>query len=79
MLFEDDIEFIGEFMERSRELEELVLSCNNMVPIQMEMLLQVVKRNKRLIHLNLSHNNMIDGFSGNNLAKVLSTEARVKQ
>ena len=33
VLFEDDIEFIGEFMGRSRELEELVLSGNNMMPI----------------------------------------------
>ena len=32
VLFEDDIEFIGEFINRSRELEELVLSGNYMVP-----------------------------------------------
>ena len=32
VLFEDDIEFIGEFMGRSRELEELVLSGNSMMP-----------------------------------------------
>ena len=44
----------------------------------MDMLLQVVKVNKRLIHLNLSYNNMIEGFSGNNIKKVLSTEAKVK-
>ena len=43
VLFEDDIEFIGEFIERSRELEELVLSGNFMIPLQMEMLLKVVK------------------------------------
>ena len=77
VLFEDDIEFIGEFIERSRELEELVLSGNFMIPLQMEMLLKVVKKNKRLVHLNLSYNNMIDGFSGNNMSKVLETEAKV--
>ena len=44
----------------------------------MEMLLTVLKKNKRLVHLNLSYNNMIDGFSGNNMAKVLSTEAKVQ-
>ena len=33
VLFEDDIEFIGEFIERSRELEELVLSGNFMIPL----------------------------------------------
>ena len=45
----------------------------------MEMLLSVLKKNKRLIHLNLSYNNMIDGFSGNNMQTVLETETRVKE
>ena len=54
VLFEEDIEFIGEFMGRSRELEELVLSGNYMVPAQIEMLMQAIKVNKRLVHLNLS-------------------------
>ena len=65
-------------MERSRELEELVLSGNSMIPIQMDMLLQAIRKNKRLVQLNISFNNMIDGFSGNNMNKVLETEIKVK-
>ena len=79
VLFEDDIEFIGDFMQRSRELEELVLSGNSMVPNQMDMLMQVIRHNKKLVQLNISFNNMIEAFSGNNLKRVIETESRVKE
>ena len=35
--------------------------------------------NKRLTQLNISYNNMIEGFSGNNMPKVLETEKRVRE
>lgn len=38
-----------------------------------------MSQNKRLVQLNISYNNMIEGFSGNNMPKVLETEARVKE
>lgn len=64
---------------KSRILEELELQNNNMVPRFMEILMDYMKENKRLVQLNISYNNMIEGFSGNNMARVLETEARVMQ
>ena len=78
VLFEDDISFIAQFITRSRELQELVLSGNSLVFNQINMLMKVIGRNKRLVQLNLSFNNMIEGFSGNNLKRVHETEKKVK-
>ena len=45
----------------------------------MEILLEAIRENKRLIQLNISFNNMIESFSGNNMKRVLETEHKVKE
>lgn len=44
----------------------------------MEILLEQLRDNKRLYSLNISYNNLIDGFSGNNMKIVLEMESKVK-
>ena len=58
-------------------MEDLDLSFNDMLPPKMDVLFSYLRDNKKLVHLNISHNNLIEGMIGNNLAAVLDTEAKV--
>lgn len=66
----DDCEFIAEFITKSRELEELELKSCSMIPQLADIILTALGVNKRLVQVNLSYNNMIDGFNGNNMKSV---------
>ena len=44
----DDCEFIAEFITKSRELEELELKANKMVPALVDLILRALGVNKRL-------------------------------
>ena len=48
-----------------------------MLPQKMDLLFSNIRDNKKLLFLNISHNNCIEGNSGNNLKQVLETEAKV--
>ena len=43
----------------------------------MELLMNYLKENKKLISLNICHNNLIEGFSGNNQKQVAESEQNV--
>ena len=50
----------------SKNLEDLDLSDNDLLPKAMDILLSVIRENKKLLFLNISHNNLIEGNSGKN-------------
>ena len=50
-----------------------------MGPNKMDLLFSYIVENKKLHDLNISHNSLIEGMSGNNMQQVKDTSARVSQ
>ena len=68
---------ISAYVMSSKHLEELDLSFNAMGPSKLDLLFSYIKENKKLQFLNLSHNSLIEGMSGNNMQQVIDTQAKV--
>ena len=67
---DDDALGVAEFCMASKNLEDLDLSANDLLPKAMDILLSVIRENKKLLFLNIAHNNLIEGNFGNNEAVV---------
>ena len=74
---DDDALGVAQFAMQSKNLEDLDLSFNDLLPKAMDILWSVIREHKKLLFLNIAHNNLIEGNSGNNEAVVQATEERV--
>ena len=61
----------------SKHLEELDLSFNDLLPHKMDIIFSYIRENKKIMQLNISHNSLIEGNSGNNFKQVMETETKV--
>ena len=66
LMSDDDALGIAEYAMHSKNLEDLDLSANDLLPKAMDIFLSVIRENKKLLFLNISHNNLIEGNFGNN-------------
>ena len=73
IMSDDDALGVAEFCMASKNLEDLDLSANDLLPKAMDILLSVIRENKKLLFLNIAHNNLIEGNFGNNEAVVQAT------
>jgi len=74
----EDVQRLGDYVIHSKQIEELDLSYNGMMPNLVDVLLEKLVSSKRLVSLNLAQNSLIEGNTGANQKRKLESEARAK-